>query len=156
MAQNFVQAFQQAPWRVQIQKIGLILSALAIFALIAGVYLSITARTYSAGVIVQDDEETIKYLKKDIENLKTIYATYSSDLIMEKRAQELGFQQPDPATFKYVVVPGYQGRQLGILKSMPQTPEQLILIRPEYKRSLWEWMFQGALALSENAGDWQK
>ena len=138
------------------QRIGLILSVLAIVALVAGIYLSITARTYSAGVTVQDDETNIANMKKEIEDLKTTYAANSSDLVMGKRAQELGFQIPDPATFVYVVVPGYHGRQLNILKAIAQAPEQQVLIRPEYKRSLWEWMFQGALALSENAGDWQK
>ena len=156
MAENLIQAFQQAPWRVQLQKIGLILSVLVIFALVAGIYLSITARTYTAGVGVQGYETQIENLKKDIEDLKTTYATYSSDITMGKRAQDLGFQSSTPSTFVYITVPGYHGRQLNILKALPPAPEQQILIRPEYKRSLWEWMFQGALALSENAGDWQK
>jgi cell division protein FtsL len=156
MTQNIIQAFQQAPWRVQMQKVGLILSVLAIVALIAGIYLSITASTYSAGVTVQTYEANIADMKKEIENLKTTYAANSSDIVMGKRAQDLGFQTPDPASFVYVIVPGYHGRQLNILKALPATPDQPVLIRPEYKRSLWEWMFQGALALSESAGGFQK
>jgi cell division protein FtsL len=156
MKHNILQAFQQAPWRTQIQKIGLILTVLVIFALIAGIYLSITANSYEVGVAVQSDEIDINNMKQEIENLKTIIGEFSSTEVMAKRAKDLGYEQPDPTTFVYMLIPGYRGRQLGILKSLPPSPEKPILIRPEYKVSLWEWMFQSALALSENAGAYAK
>lgn len=156
MRQNFLQAFQQAPWRIQLQKIGLILTVLVIFALISGIYLSITASSYKVGVAVQSDEIDINNMKQEIENLKTMIAESSSAEVMAKRAKDLGYEQPDPKTFVYMIIPGYRGRQLGVLKSMPPSPEKPILIRPEYKVSLWEWMFQSALALSENAGTYAK
>ena len=152
MKQIFFQAFQQAPWRNQLQKIGLILTVLVFYAIVAGIYLSITATSYSVGVDVQNDEYKSNNMKQEIENLKINIGEFSSSSVMDIRAKELGYEQPDPKTFVYAVIPGYHGRQLGILKSIPPSPDQPILIRPEYKLSLWEWVFQSALALSENAG----
>ena len=53
MANRFLQAFQQAPWRIQAQRLGLIFMGLVVFGLTAGVYLSISASAYAAGFDVQ-------------------------------------------------------------------------------------------------------
>lgn len=151
---NFFQAFQQAPWRVQLQKIGLFLLILVGVALVAGMYLSITASTYEAGVEVQSQENDNEEIRRNIEDTKTNKALLSASTEMQKRAEKLGYEKQEPYGYVYIMVPEYYGRQLDILNSpLPTAPEQ-ILIKPEYRQSLWEYMFQGALAFSENSGGW--
>ncbi len=41
---GLTQAYSQAPWRKQLQLIGIFLVVLVFFALVAGIYLSVTAR----------------------------------------------------------------------------------------------------------------
>jgi hypothetical protein len=48
MTQNVTQAYQQTPWRLQLQRFGLFLLGLVIIGLVAGLYLYITAETVSS------------------------------------------------------------------------------------------------------------
>ena len=58
MTERVIQAYRKTPWRAQIQWIGYILLVLVSMALIAGLYLAITAETATAGVFIQNlDEE---------------------------------------------------------------------------------------------------
>lgn len=50
MSKKENQAFQQAPWRIQLQIIGKILVGVVLAALVAGVYLNVSARTAAAAI----------------------------------------------------------------------------------------------------------
>jgi hypothetical protein len=56
MTQNMTQAYQQTPWRIQLQRFGLFLLGLVVIGLVAGLYLFITAESVSAGVEIQSNE----------------------------------------------------------------------------------------------------
>ena len=137
MANRFLQAFQQAPWRVQTQRLGLIFMALVVFGLTAGVYLSISASAYAAGVEVQDYEARQDELQRDIANL-------------EKRAKDLGFKVPSQESLVYIMVPGYTGPELNI-RTSPATQEvKHSLIKPAFTQSLWEYMVQSILLMGSD------
>lgn len=70
---------------------------------------------------------------------------------MEERATALGYEDADPSDVVYVVVPGYTGKKTAILAPPPGiTEEQGVVVKNEYRESLWDWLFQGINRLSEN------
>ena len=51
--ENITQAYSQAPWRKQLQWIGLFMLAMIMVAMVAGIYLSVSAQATTAGREVQ-------------------------------------------------------------------------------------------------------
>jgi hypothetical protein len=152
MTQNMTQAYQQTPWRTQLQRFGLFLLGLIVVGLVAGLYLYITAESVSAGVTIQDLEWEKETIQRRISNLKSEIGFLSSAIEMENRAFELGFRPNDPEQITYMVVPGYPGRQAAIMAPPPQpAPVQQVVIKPAYTESLWEWFFQGMVEMSESS-----
>ena len=150
---RFIQAYRQAPWRVQLQWSGLFLLGLVSIVIVAAVYLNISTQAASAGLEIQnleiDKEETLR----TIADLRTKQALLTSQLEMEKRAKDLGFVTTDPSQTTYLVVPGYPGRQAVILAPPPGPAGiKIPLIKPSYTQSLWEVLFQGVMTLSESNG----
>lgn len=151
MTRTMTHAYQQAPWRVQKQKIGLFLLCLVGTALVAGLYLSITAQAVTAGVQVQALESQREQTQRNIANLHTQLAYLTSAIEMEKRAQEMGFRPYSAEEPLYLVIPEYPGRQTAILAPPPSArgiPQPLILY--SYTQSLWEWLFQGFMHSQED------
>lgn len=147
MTNFFFQAFQQAPWRVQIQRLGLILLGLALFGLTAGLYLNITASSYAAGVDVQTYEERRDELQRSIADMQTQIASNVVSENIEKRARDLHFEVPNQDSLVYLVVPGFSGRQLEIKTSPAAQDVKHSLIKPAFTQSLWEFLMQGVLSL---------
>lgn len=150
MANLFLQAFQQAPWRVQIQRLGLIFIALVIFGLTAGVYLSITANSYAAGVEAQQYEDRRDELGREIADMQTQKALYTTTSNDEKRASSLKFEIPSQDKVLYLIVPGYSGRQLDIKTSPASQDIKHSLIKPAFTQSLWEYLVQGILLMGND------
>jgi cell division protein FtsB len=149
MTQSLTQAHQQAPWRLQLQRIGLFLLGLVIVALVAGVYLNITAQTVSAGVEVQNLEWEKEKLQRRISNLRSDIGFLTSASVMEKRASELGYQPISPESTVFMVVSGYPGRQTVVMAPPPSpAAAEPPVLKPIYTQSLWEWLFQGMLDVS--------
>jgi hypothetical protein len=150
MANLFLQAFQQAPWRVQIQRLGLIFIGLVIFGLTAGLYLSITANSYATGVEAQQYENRRDELQRDIANMRTQKALFITSSIVEKRSKDLKFEAPSQDKLIYLVVPGYTGRQLDIKTSPASQEIKHSLIKPAFTQSLWEFLVQGILLMGND------
>jgi cell division protein FtsL len=151
MTQNMTQAYQQTPWRKQLQRFGLFLLGLVIVGLVAGLHLYITAETVSAGVEIQRLELEKAGIQRQISNIKSEIGFLSSAIEMEKRAFELGFRANKPDQINYVVVPGYPGRQAAIMAPPPRPAAvQQVVIKPAYTESLWEWLFQQLIEMNEN------
>jgi hypothetical protein len=150
MANRFLQAFQQAPWRVQSQRLGLIFMGLVIFGLTAGVYLSISASAYAAGVEVQRYEYRQEELQRDIDTMQTQKAMLTSSTNIEKRVKELGFEIPAQDSITYLIVPGYTGYQLDIKTSPASKDMKHSLIKPAFTQSLWEYLVQGILLMGSD------
>ncbi len=89
---NITQAYSQAPWRKQLQFIGLFSLILVFVALIAGIYLNVSAQTASTGRDIQYMKGQIETLDREIEDMQSQIALLLSDHVMEKRAQSMGFE----------------------------------------------------------------
>ena len=138
--QQFMQAYRQAPWRKQIQLIGLFSAVVTILVTGAGIYLYVTASAATLGREIQDMQDEKQELQQIIENQQTEFARLTSARTMGARAQELGFEQLNPATATYIVVPGYGGRQTAELAPPPElgaVAQQALL--PEYTMTLFDW-----------------
>jgi len=148
---NLSQAFKQAPWRSQIQLVGLFLLGLVIVLLISGLYLSISGQAAEAGLVTYNLNYERQSLERTIADSKAQLAIISSSETMEERAKALGYEDASPDDVVYVVVPGYAGKKTAILAPPPGIIEaQGAVVKTEYRESLWDWLFQGINRLSEN------
>ena len=102
MAQQLVQAYKQAPWRIQLQKIGLFLLALVTVVLIASIYLDITTKAANAGVQIRILETDRVNIERKISDLNTQLAILNSSEVMEKRSIELGFVPATAEDIQYI------------------------------------------------------
>lgn len=139
--QNLIQAYQHAPWRVQLQFIGLFLLVLVMIAVVAGIYLNVTARADTVGREIQTLQDDILAIQRVNADLETNLALLTSATTMEERAKELGFRHLDPDEVNYVSVTGYGGRREIIFAPPPgpvisDSPD----LPPEYTQTLVEWV----------------
>lgn len=154
MKQNFVQAYKQAPWRKQLQYVGVFMAVLLAVAAVAGVYLSISGRTATTGRHVQVLDARVESMKLSINDMQTELAQISSARSMYARLKDLGMELMDPAEGLYVTVPGYQ--ELGAFAVSVKPNKQLAAthpeILPEYTSTLLDWVqekISAQLTLSE-------
>ncbi len=138
---QLTQAYSQAPWRKQLQILGLFLLVLVLAAVIAGIYLNVTARAATYGreiLMMQSDIEELNLINAD---LKTRLAMVTSATEMEKRALEMGFEHLDRYEVAYLVVPGYIPRQ-GAVIAPPPKPTVIVAasLPADYTESLFDWL----------------
>ncbi len=148
---RMVQAHRQAPWRIQTQRGVLLLIVAILGASILWVMVSVTVQAAAAGLKIQELEGDQEVLQREIAGLRTEIGIQTSSTQMEKRAEDLGFKPVDPADVTYLVVPGYMGREPIIQAPPPGTEAQQPLVKHAYTESLWEWLQQGILDISEPA-----
>ena len=149
---RLVQAYRQAPWRIQTQRVALLLIVAVLGASVLWVMLSVTVQAATAGLEIQEMEVVQEDLMRQIANLRTQYAVLTSAEQMEQRAQDMGFEPITPENITYVVVPVYAGRE-PVIKAPPPTAHiQQPLIKPGFTQSLWEWMLEGILEISDTPG----
>ena len=122
--ENITQAYSQAPWRKQLQIIGLFSLILVFVALIAGIYLNVSAQTASTGRDIQYMKGQIETLDREIEDMQSQIAILLSDHVMEKRAQSMGFESIEMNQSEYLQVSGYQERQGVVLA--PYTRKEVV------------------------------
>jgi hypothetical protein len=152
VATQFVQAYQQAPWRLQLQSLGLFLLGLVAAVMIAGLYLNVTAQASAAGARIQELEAEKEELMIDIAGLRTELGELTSADNMRRRAEAMGFQPANMETAQYLVIPDYPGKNVVMLAPPPVQERPRTLILPAYKESLWDFLFKGALKLIEQQG----
>lgn len=140
---KIVQAYQQTPWRFQLQIIGLFLLILVMVALIAGIYLNVTARAATIGRQIQFMQAEIRLTQRLNADLETRLALLTSARGMEVRAEALGFRRMNPDEITYLRVPGYSGRKPASL-APPPGPVQgsTRSLPPEFTESLIDWLSQ--------------
>jgi len=146
-------AFRQAPWRVQLQYVGLFLLALVAVLVVAGVYLSISGQAAAAGLDYYSNDQERQDLERQIADRKARLALMTSANVMEARARELGFERIDPSHAVYMEVPGFTGKSPAVLAPPPgiaATEEPVI--KSIYRQSLWDWLFAGINQLSASVG----
>lgn len=149
MTNRIIQAYRQAPWRAQLQWIGLFLLGLILCALVAAVYLNVSERAATAGREIQQLQSDSDDLERQIADLETKLAMLTSADQMLKRAQGMNFVSIEPGKATYLVIPGYAGRQPAVLAPPPgPSTTRAPLIRSTYTESLWEVLFKGFLTSS--------
>ncbi len=139
---DYVHAYKQAPWRIQRQWIGAFLLAVLGLAMVAALYLDVTAQAGIAGRVIQDmTSETIANQQMNFD-LETKLAELTSNSVIEQRASALGYVQVDPTQLQYLVVPGYAQPQPEILTGVSPLRPSAPSIPPEYTESLLDWLNQ--------------
>lgn len=135
---QIVQKVKQAPWRVQRQWIGLLLLGLVLVAMVAGIYINVTARAAISG-------RQIQILSGDIEDIKQGNADKEAELAgltaseaMQRRAESLGFQPATTDEITYIAVAGFVEKSPADL-STPGSTTPASLMKPEYKETLFDW-----------------
>jgi cell division protein FtsB len=149
MSKRMVQAYRQTPWRIATQRGVIFLIVAILSASTLWVMVSVSIQAASAGLEIQTLQSEREMLDRQIAGLRTEYAMQTSAANMEKRAAELGFRPISPGDITYMVVPGYSGRESVIHAPPPGANTEPPLIKPIYTQSLWEWLLQGILAISE-------
>jgi cell division protein FtsL len=143
------QAYSQAPWRKQLQIIGLFLLGLVFTALVAGIYLNVTARAATIGREIFTMQGKIEDLQMANADLQTRLADITAASQMEKRARDMGFNSIEMDQSMYIVVPGYTGRPRAVL-APPPGPTRAIsaTLPPDYTESLFDWLWQHVISPS--------
>lgn len=136
--------------------IGLFLVLLILAALVAGIYLSVSARTAEVGRSIQGMRYQIEVIKRGNADLTTQLADITSDEMMRKRASDLGFHPLESEDeVLYLIVPGYSDRQPVTVEpasslSLPSNPT----LPSDYTQSLLDWLrervFEPAAPLLED------
>jgi cell division protein FtsL len=139
--QNITQAYSQAPWRKQLQWIGLFMLAMILVAMVAGIYLSVSAQASKAGREIQIMYAEMEDIRRNIEDMESQIAYLVSNAEMEKRAQELGFTPVSSEDIFYILVPGYSKPDQAELAGSPGSPlPKIPTVAPEYTQSLVDWL----------------
>ena len=138
-ATQLIHAYKQAPWRVQRQYVGAFLLIVIAAAMIAALYLQVTARAARAGREIQEMRVQITAVQRANADLDTQLARLTSSAEMQRRAQALGYRPVKPGELHYVPIPGYVPPEPAILRTAADVqyfPEP----RPAaYTQSLIEW-----------------
>lgn len=138
---SFVHAHSQTPWRRQMQMIGFVAAAVAALALLAGLYLNVTARASTIGRQVQTLQNERIRLQQQIENMESQLASLTSNEAMQARATQLGFASMQPSAVTYLTVEGYRGR--ASLQLAPRAGGQFTgvpRLPAAYTESLLDWV----------------
>jgi hypothetical protein len=147
---NFMHAYKIAPWRLQRQWIGAFLLALVCLAMIAALYLDVTARAAIAGREIQDLSAQMMIRQHESADLLTELGTLTSTSVMEQRARDLGYRPIEPDEMEYLVVSGYVEPQPAILASLPQPGLSAPSIPSEYTLSLLDWLDKKIQSLGDS------
>jgi hypothetical protein len=134
-----VHAYRQAPWRIQRQWIGMFLLIVLGLAMVASLYLDVTAQAALSGRAIQDLSAEISAGQQANADLETQLSELTSTYVMEKRAAALGYQPIAANQAQYVIVPGYSAPQPAILANSSTLKPSAPSILPEYTESLIDW-----------------
>jgi cell division protein FtsL len=140
---RFSQAYKQAPWRRQVQFVMYFLLLVVIIALIASLYVSVTANSSTIGRNIQAVQATMAVEEQDISRLRGNIGVLYSSQEMESRARSLGFGVPNPEDRIYIAIPGYTARPPANLA--PAYQNEVVRaesLPPEYTESLLLWLLK--------------
>ena len=138
-ATQIIHAYKQAPWRVQRQYVGAFLLVVIVLALVAALYLDVTARAAVAGREIQELRFEITAIQRSNADLETELGNLTSTAVMQRRALELGYRAVKPGELDYVSVPGYVPPEPLILQAADDSPLRVYTLPREYTQSLLEW-----------------
>ena len=138
---NFAQTYSRAPWRKQLQFAGLFSLGLVILALVAGVYLSVSARASTIGRDIQSMQRDIEKINREIEDRQAQLAILLSSDVMEKRAKSIGFEKINSEETIYMAIDGYYGKlPVRLAPYSTRTAPGAPGIPSEYTESIFDWL----------------
>lgn len=138
-ATRIIHAYKQAPWRVQRQWVGAFLLFVIGAAMVAALYLDVTARTAVAGREIQELRFEITAIQRSNADLETTLARLTSTAEMQRRAIALGYRPVTPGELDYVAVPGFVAPEPAILLAAKDVTVHQESLPMEYSESLLEW-----------------
>jgi hypothetical protein len=139
-ATQIIHAYKQAPWRVQRQYVGAFLLVVIVLALIAALFLDVSARTALAGREIQELRFQTTAMQRANADLETELANLTASAVMQRRALELGYRPVQPGELDYVFVPGYIPPEPEILLAAEDTILHSPSLPEAYSQSLLEWL----------------
>jgi cell division protein FtsL len=138
---GFAQQYIQAPWRKQLQIIGMFALVLVLVALVALLYLNISARATRVGREIQFMQDDIEGLDLEIEDMYSNLSMILSAEEMEKRAIKQDFVPLGSDDVLYLKVSGYVERHAVVLAPISDRSVQSASVKPvEYTESLLDWL----------------
>jgi len=152
MARKHKQAYKQAPWRRQIQSIGLSLLPVVAIAVIISLHLIISAQAASAGLQIMDLHYKEEEILRAIANQRSQLAWITSYSQMQKRTQKMGYEEASESDVHYITIEGYQGQDAVLIAPPPGIEKETSLIINEaYKQSLSSWILSTFFIKSSNS-----
>jgi cell division protein FtsL len=143
------QAFPQAPWRSQTQVLGLFLMFLVAIFVVAILFLNLTVKANTTGREIQEMQATIAALEVENSALQADLGYLTSVEVMQKRADDLGFELNVAEEMEFLVVDGYYQPDYTDLwqERPPLTRSGDVPLPDRYFESIFTWLFR---ELSEN------
>ena len=139
-ATRIIHAYKQAPWRIQRQWVGAFLLAVIGIAMIAALFLDVSARAAVTGREIQEMRFQIISIQRENADLETRLAKLTSSTEMESRALAKGYRPVLPGELDYVPVPGFVAPEPEILRAAEDTTIPQTSLPYEYSESLLEWL----------------
>jgi hypothetical protein len=139
-ATRIIHAYKQAPWRIQRQWVGAFLLFVIGAAMVAALYLDVTARAAVAGREIQELRFEIIAIQRQNADMETRLAKMTSTAEMERRARSLGYRPVLPGELDYVPVPGFVAPEPEILLAAEDVTIPEHSLPYEYSESLIEWL----------------
>lgn len=151
MAIKRKQAYKQAPWRRQIQSIGLSLLPVVAIAVIISLYLIISAQAATAGLQIMDLHYEEEDILRTIANLRTQLGWITSYSQMQKRAEKMGYEATPESNVHYITIAGYQGQNAVLIAPPPGIEiESALFVNELYDQSLSNWFLDTFFIASSN------
>jgi hypothetical protein len=139
-ATRIIHAYKQAPWRIQRQWVGAFLLAVIGIAMVAALFLDVTARAAVAGREIQEMRFEILTIQRANADLETGLAKLTSSSEMQRRAGALGYRPVQPGELDYLAVPGFVAPEPDILRAAEDVTIPETSLPYEYSESLIEWL----------------
>ncbi len=143
MKRRTIQAYKQAPWRLQLRFTGNSLLPLICLLIVGGMYLAISARLTKAGREVLELEEERSNLARQQAELTATLAELNSPERMVERALSMGFKPVGPDQVQYIIVEGYEEPEPFVAPQPPNPPGVGEgSLSPAYTETLGAWLYR--------------
>ena len=151
MTRKSKQAYKQAPWRRQIQSIGLSLLPVVAIAVIIALYLILSGQAAAAGLQIMNLHYEEEEILRTIANQRTQLAWITSYSQMQKRAEIMGYEEVPESNMHYITIAGYQGQNAVLIAPPPGIEsESALLVNEWYNQSLSNWFLNTFFIASSN------
>ncbi|MGI6259757.1 MAG: hypothetical protein ACOYKC_07865 [Anaerolineaceae bacterium] len=150
MKNDLMQAYKQAPWRKQLQWVGIFLLVVVSIAAIAGLYLFISGRSAATGRRIQNLESELAALQRKNNDLQTELGEILSSRALNERIGALDMRLMNVEEALYLEVPGYIPPTGPSLAPPPKIEEQRTpILLPEFTNTFIDWITEKIQAVPE-------